>query len=107
MSSGSMSTLGTVTSDHAEGTCQVGTPVGYPQHVPKQRYTPPNAEVAAEIDAVAELFAQWQRYEAEYKARVTQLIDQEGAWKVPVAHMATRLGVVRKTIYRHAGRSMT
>jgi hypothetical protein len=85
----------------------LGTPNSYDQRVPKQRYSPPSPEVAAEIDAVVELHENWQKFEAEYRRRVAALIDQEGAWRVPVAHVADRIGVERKTVYRHAGRSMT
>lgn len=85
----------------------MGTLSGYDQRVPKQRYSPPSAEVAAEIDAVVELYENWQKFEAEYRRRVTAIIDQQGEWRVTVAHMAERLGVERKTVYRHAGRSMS
>lgn len=85
----------------------MGTQSGYDQRVPKQRYSPPSPEVAAEIDAVVELHRKWQEFEAEYRRRLTALTDQHGPWKVPIAHMSERLGVERKTVYRHAGRSMT
>ena len=85
----------------------MGTPNRYAERVPKQRYTPPTDKVAGEIDAVAELHKKWQEFEAEYRRRIAALIDPQGQWKVPVAHIAERLEMERKTIYRHAGRSMS
>jgi hypothetical protein len=85
----------------------VGTLGHYSERVSKSRYSPPTPEVAGEIDAVVKLHEQWQQAEAEYKQRLTQLIDPLGEWKVPVAHIAERLDVERKTVYRHTGRSMT
>jgi hypothetical protein len=85
----------------------LGTQDRYAERVPKQRYSPPTDEVAAKIEAAVEVFQRWQDSEAEYKQMVAELIDQDGQWKVPVAHMAERLGLERKTVYRHAGRSMT
>jgi hypothetical protein len=85
----------------------VGTLGHYADRVSKPRYSPPTPEVAAEVDAVAELHRKWQEAEAEYKGRLARLIDPQGDWKVPVAHIADRLGVERKTVYRHTGRSMT
>ncbi len=85
----------------------MGTQDRYAERVPKQRYNPPTERVAAEIERVVELHRRWQEFEAEYKTAVTAITDQKGEWKVPVAHMADRLGVERKTVYRHAGRSMT
>lgn len=39
----------------------------------------------------------------EYRALLTELIEQDG---VPVAYMASQLGLQRKTVYRHIGRPM-
>ena len=61
----------------------------------------------ARQDHVVGLHRQWLEAEAEYKRRLGLLIDAGGEWKVPVAHVAERLGVERKTVYRHTGRSMT
>jgi hypothetical protein len=87
----------------------LGTLDGYPQRVPKQRYSPPNDEVAARIDRVVELYRQWQDSEAQYKKALAELAapplgDPE---HVTIAHIAGRLEVERKTVYRHLGRSMT
>lgn len=85
----------------------MGTPGHYAERVSKSRYSPPTPEVAAEVDAVVDLHRKWQEAETEYKRRLTDLIDPQGEWKVPVAHIAERLDVERKTVYRHTGRSMT
>jgi hypothetical protein len=75
--------------------------------VSKSRYSPPSPEVAAEIEAVVNLRQKLIADEAEYKRRLTALIDPEGEFKVPVAHIAAALDVERKTVYRHTGRQMT
>lgn len=85
----------------------LGTVTGYSQRVPKQRYSPPNAEVAAEIAAAVELFRQREAIDAQYRAAIAKLADRETGRGVPIAHLATELGVERKTVYRHLGRSMT
>ena len=87
--------------------CHVGTPAPYAERVSKSRYSPPTPEVAAEIEAVVSLRQKVLDTEAEYRRRLAALIDQQGDWKVPVAHIATLLDVERKTVYRHAGRPMT
>jgi len=84
----------------------LGTLGGYSQRVPKQRYSPPSPDVVARIDHVAALFRRQQQIEAEYKRELAALTDKEGD-AVPIAYMAERLGIQRKTVYRHLGRSMT
>jgi transcriptional regulator of acetoin/glycerol metabolism len=84
----------------------LGTVSGYSQRVPTKRYSPPSADVAARIDHVVELFQRQQEIEAEYKKALAELTKKEGD-AVPIAHIADRLGVERKTVYRHLGRSMT
>ena len=85
----------------------MGTPAPYAERVSKSRYSPPTPEVAAEIEAVVNLRQKLIDDEAEYKRRLTALIDPEGSFKVPVAHIAAALDVERKTVYRHTGRPMT
>lgn len=85
----------------------MGTPVGYPQRVSKQRYTPPNDEVAARIARAVALAKQRDELDAEYRVELAALVDPEGDCRVPVAYMADQLGVERKTVYRHTGRVMT
>jgi hypothetical protein len=80
------------------------TATGYARRVPRSKYEPPDAEVAAEIDAMVDLHRKVEQAEAEYRAALTKLADKR---KVPIAHLADRLGVQRKTVYRHLGRSMT
>lgn len=87
----------------------LGTVSGYAQRVPKSRYSPPNADMATKIDAVVELYRKWGEAEKEYKAALAALAapppgDPE---HVPINHLADRLDVERKTVYRHLGRSMT
>jgi hypothetical protein len=84
----------------------LGTASGYSQRVPKSRYSPPSADVAARIDRVVGLYRQQQEIEAEYKRALAELTEKEGD-AVPIAHIADRLGIERKTVYRHLGRSMT
>jgi transcriptional regulator of acetoin/glycerol metabolism len=85
----------------------LGTLSGYPRRVPKSRYTPPNDEVAAEIEAAVDLFRQKVEIDNRYKEALAKLADRETGRAVPIAYLATKLGVERKTVYRHLGRSMT
>lgn len=85
----------------------MGTVSGYSQRVAKQRYTPPSDEVAAEIAAAVELFRQKQEIDAKYREAIAKLADRETGRAVPIAYLAAQLGVERKTVYRHLGRSMT
>lgn len=98
-----------LTNDQPEGLRHLGTPTGYPRRVPKSRYTPPTPQVAAKVDKVVALFRQQQDLEAQYRAALADLAsappgDPE---HVPIAYIAEQLDVVRKTVYRHLGRSMT
>jgi predicted GIY-YIG superfamily endonuclease len=56
------------------------------------------------VDRVVALFRQRQEIEAEYKQALAELISSDD---VPIGYIASRLGVERKTVYRHLGRSMT
>ena len=85
----------------------MGTLAGYPQRVPKSRYSPPSDEVAAEIEAAVELFKRKQEIDARYREAIAKLADREEGRGVPIAYLAAQLGVERKTVYRHLGRSMT
>jgi hypothetical protein len=84
----------------------LGTPDRYAQPVAKPRYSPPNADVAARIERVVALHRRQQEIEAEYKQALAEITRSDGD-AVPIAYIATQLGVERKTIYRHLGRSMT
>jgi hypothetical protein len=95
-----------LTKDPKQGVSHLGTATSYPQRVPKSRYSPPSSDVAARIDHVVELYRRQQAIEAEYKAALADLTKPEGD-AVPITHIAERLGIVRKTVYRHLGRSMT
>lgn len=78
----------------------------YPRRVARAKWAPPDPEVAGRIDAAVELFQRKQAIDAEYRAALAKLADVDGD-AVPIAHLAERLGVERKTVYRHLGRSMT
>lgn len=64
----------------------------------------PSPKQAARVDAVVGLYRQKERMKAEYKALLAGLANPSGD-DVPVAHLAARLGVERKTIYRHIDQS--
>jgi hypothetical protein len=82
------------------------TETRYPRRVARPRWKPPNAEVDARIERVAQLYRQQQEVEAEYKRALVEVHDPDGD-DVPIAHLAERIGIERKTVYRHLGRSMT
>jgi transcriptional regulator of acetoin/glycerol metabolism len=102
-----MYTVGAVKDEDqsAERMGRMGTLARYPQRVAKQKYTPPNDEVAARIDAAVELYERKQTIDAEYREALAKLADKQGD-DVPIQHLAERLGVERKTVYRHLGRTM-
>jgi hypothetical protein len=83
----------------------MGTAVAYPRRVAKARYEPPNEQVASEIDEMVRLYQEMQDVEARYKAKVAACADKNGP-AVPIAYLAERLGVTRKTVYRHLGQTM-
>lgn len=85
---------------------QMDTVTRYPRRVARQKWTPPNDEVNRRIEAAVTLLRQKEEIEAQYKAALAALADPDGD-AVPIAHLSERLGVERKTIYRHLGRSMT
>ena len=85
----------------------MGTVSRYAQRVPKQRYSPPDDAVAARIDHVVELYRKAQEFEADYRRELAKLTAKPGPYEVPIAHIADRLDLERKTVYRHLGRSMT
>jgi predicted GIY-YIG superfamily endonuclease len=66
----------------------------------------PSHEQAAAISAVVDLYRLKQRLEAEYKALLAEVANPDKD-DVPIKHLAERLEVERKTVYRHLGRSMT
>lgn len=78
------------------------TLTGYPRRVARAKWTPPNPELAARIDKAVRLFKRQQEVEAEYRRAIAELAQDE----VPIAHLAERLGVERKTVYRHLGHEM-
>ena len=82
----------------------MGTLGGYSPRVAKSRYTPPTPEVEAHVERVVGLFERRQQIEDEYKKALGELISDD---KVPIAYIAEKLDVERKTVYRHLGRSMS
>ena len=72
--------------------------------MPKSRYTPPTSEVEERVKRMVGLYRQRLDIEDEYKRELAKLHGED---EVPVAYLAEQLGVERKTVYRHLGRSMT
>jgi predicted GIY-YIG superfamily endonuclease len=70
-------------------------------------YSPPDEQVAAEIAAAVKLYRRRHDIDAEYREAIARLADRESGRGVPIAHLAVELGIERKTVYRHLGRSMT
>lgn len=58
------------------------------------------------VAKVVGLFRQRQEIEDEYRKALAELTSSDGD-AVPIAYIADQLGVERKTVYRHLGRSMT
>jgi hypothetical protein len=84
----------------------IDTQTGYPQRVPRSKWTPPDEATAGKIAAVVERYRRWHEAEQEYKQLLAEVADPDGP-AVPIAHLAEQIGVERKTVYRHLGRSMT
>jgi hypothetical protein len=82
------------------------TQTRYPRRVARPKYAPPDEQTEARIANVVALHQAWIAAEAKYKAEITSLTDPADG-DVPIAYAAERLGVQRKTVYRHTGRSMT
>lgn len=82
------------------------TQTRYPRRVARQKWTPPTPEVQQHIEEVVALYQEKQEAERRYKEGLAKLTDSTGD-AVPIAHIAERLDVERKTVYRHLGRSMT
>jgi hypothetical protein len=101
-----MYTIVPTMTNHPDGMCQMGTAALYARPVARKRYAPPSPDVAERIDEVVRLYGLKLEYEERYKAALAAVADKSGD-AVPVAHLADCLGVERKTIYRHLGRSMT
>jgi len=84
---------------------QTGTPDLYAEAVPRQRYAPESEEDAARAARVAELYQAWKDAEDEYKKALAEVARPTGP--VAISYLADLLGIERKTVYRHLGRSMT
>ena len=91
--------------NNPERTSHLGTLTRYPRRVAKPKYEPPNDETAARIARTVDLYRRLAEIEAEYKASLAVNADPDGD-AVPIAYLAERLGVERKTVYRHLGRPM-
>lgn len=81
-----------------------GTADPYAERVPRPR-DPETAEDAARAERVAELYRAWRQAEKEYKEELARTAKPTGP--VSVTYLAELIGVERKTVYRHLGRSMT
>lgn len=84
-----------------------GTSDPYAERVPRQRYSPPSDDVAQEIAEAVALYRQREEIDGKYKAAIARLTDRENGRSVPISYLAEQLGIERKTVYRHLGRSMT
>ena len=82
----------------------MGTATGYPQRVPKPKYTP-SPEAAADVQKVVEMYKRWREMEAECKQALAGVVERHD--DLTVAYLAEQLGVERKTVYRHLGKKMT
>lgn len=78
-------------------------PEEHAPRAPRQRYSPSEAD-AELIDEIVRQARRRDEADAKYRNLLTLAIAERG---VPVAYMAERLNVERKTVYRHTGRSMT
>jgi hypothetical protein len=83
---------------------QPGTGDLYAVRVPRPR-DPETPEDAARAERVAELYQAWRRAEVEYKEELARTAKPNGP--VSVTYLADVIGIERKTVYRHLGRSMT
>lgn len=83
---------------------QPGTTDPYADRVPRPR-DPETPEDAARAERVAELYRAWRQAEEEYKNELARTAKPDGP--VSVTYLADVIGVTRKTVYRHLGRSMT
>lgn len=78
----------------------------------RQKWAPPNEEVAALIDEIVENYVRSQQHDATYKELLAKATTKPGP-DVPIAHIAERLTIAsgrkveRKAIYRHLGRPMS
>lgn len=82
----------------------MGTVDPYDRRVPKARFSPDEA-TEREIQELLALHGRLAEVEAAYRSKLAELARPNGP--VPIAHLAERLNVERKTVYRHLGRSMT
>lgn len=57
------------------------------------------------LDKLIRLAERRDALDAEYRALLTELADPSGD-AVPVSHIAERLRLTRKTVYRHLGKPM-
>ena len=82
----------------------MGTLGPYDRRMPKARWTP-DEQQEQEIRALVEMYRRIAEADEAYKRELAKLAQPNGP--VPIAHLADQLGLERKTVYRHLGRSMT
>lgn len=75
----------------------------YDQRMPPAKWTPDKA-TEREIRRLVTLHRRLAKAEAEYRAQLARLARPAGP--APIAHLAERLDVERKTVYHHLGHPM-
>ncbi|MFC6017193.1 helix-turn-helix domain-containing protein [Plantactinospora solaniradicis] len=69
--------------------------------MPRPTFTPDDAQRAT-LDAIARLARRREKLDKEMDELIAKAAQQE----IPIATIADRAGVERKTVYRHLGRPM-
>lgn len=82
--------------------CLVGTPTRYPRRMAKPAFTPDDNQKRL-LATVKRTAKKKEAAEAEYKQALADCAQAD----IPILRLSEELGVERKTIYRHLGRSMT
>lgn len=80
---------------------RMGTPTQYPQRM-RAPFTPSDDQ-RKKLAALKWAHHKAAEAEAEYKALLAECAEAD----IPIARLAQELGIQRKTVYRHLGRSMT
>lgn len=80
----------------------MGTPTKYPGRMSRAAFTP-NDDQRNLLAALRLVHRKAAEAEAEYKRLLAECAEAD----IPIAKLAQELGIQRKTVYRHLGRSMT
>ncbi|MFI6228660.1 helix-turn-helix domain-containing protein [Micromonospora echinospora] len=73
--------------------------------MPRPEWVPDEAR-RRKLDKLARLAQRRDAIEAEYRALIAELADPEGD-AIPIAQIAARANITRKTVYRYLGRPMS